>query len=121
MDHLLAYRYILADNADHLTYFRRNYRKYSNNRSGSPISAGEIERLKDLPVTKVLIVSKNNKQTLDLIKNNFQELKGVKFDHNKEFVRLFDLLDHTKLILVNNLTTKFSTQFEKAFENKMIK
>ncbi len=121
LDHLMAYRYIVADEASDLSYFRKNYRKYSNQRLGSPISIAEIEKMKDLPVTRVVIVAKNHQQTLKIVKNSFAALKDVKFNYETEFVQVFHLNDNTKLLLINRVTSTMEELMNTAFPDKIIK
>jgi len=120
LDHLLAYRYIVADDPADLSYFRRNYRKYSNNRSGMPITTADLERMKDMPITKVLIVSQDHKQTLALIKNNFEELKELKLPHKREFIKVVEMNDHTKLLLINRYESTTETLMNSYFPERML-
>lgn len=103
LNHLLAYRYILTDDENDFKFFRGHFRKYSYHRSGLSINVTEIEKLKEQPFTKVIIISKNNKTSLSLVKEQFKELSDKKFDDRKEFILSVHLLDNTRLILINRI------------------
>lgn len=121
LNHILAYRYILADNENDLRFFRRNFRKYSYHRSGMPISSGEIEKLKEQKLTKVIVISKNNKENLQMLKDNFLELKNIKFNDKKEFIEAIDLADKTKMIIINRTKSTTEELIKKYFPENKIK
>jgi len=76
LSNLFAYRYIIADTPNDWTYFRRNFRKYSNNRMGAPVSATEVEKTMAISITKVFVISQDHEQKLNLLKSNFEVLKN---------------------------------------------
>lgn len=118
LEHLFAYRYIVADTPNDWQYIRRTYRKYSNNRLGAPISASEIEKAKEFPITKILVISENNQKTLNLIKTVFSELQHENFDADKEFIKVYDLQDKTKLFIINRHQSSLEQLMEKEFSDE---
>lgn len=120
LTNLLTNRYVIADNPDDLNYFRENYPYSSIYQSEIPISRSSLERMMQTPVTKLVIVSSENKNKLDLVKSAFPELTNWQFNGQEEFVYTTTLKDKTKLIIVNSLRTKLEELFENGFKNNRI-
>ena len=57
--------------------------------------------MKNTSLTKVIIISKNNKEKLKLIKEEFEELNNWKYNSNKEFKYKIVLKDKSLLIIIN--------------------
>ena len=57
--------------------------------------------MKKTSLTKLIIVSKNNKEKLNLIKKEFEELNNWKFNSEKEFNYKILLKDKSQLIIIN--------------------
>lgn len=121
LSHLFAYRYIVADTPSDWTYFRRNFRKYSNNRMGAPVSATEVEKTMAMPITKVVVISQNHEQKLNLLKDYFDVLKNKKLNPKAEFIEIFNLPDNTKLFIINRHKSTVEDMMNKRFPNKLIK
>lgn len=119
LDNILTYRIVFSDSRDDIRYFRRNY-PYTHHRSGL-ITSSEIEEKKDLLMTKVVVISSKHKDKLTLIRDNFDELKGVKFDRKKEFVNVFELKDRTKLILISKHGSTLEKLMNSEFNERKIK
>jgi hypothetical protein len=121
LPHLLTYRYILADNPDDWRYIRRTYRYFSNARMGSPITVAELEKAKQMPITKVVIVSKNHREMLEMLTLQFDELQGAKLGPEAEFIHVATLKDRTRLILINRHTSTVEQLMTKYFPEQRIK
>lgn len=121
LSHLFAYRYIVADTPNDWTYFRRNFRKYSNNRMGAPVRATEVEKTMAMPITKVVVISQNHEQKLNLLKDYFDVLKNKKLNPKAEFIEIFNLPDNTKLFIINRHKSTVEDMMNKRFPNKLIK
>jgi hypothetical protein len=121
LSHLFAYRYIVADTPNDWTYFRRTFRKYSNNRMGAPVSATEVEKTMAMPITKVVVISQNHEQKLNLLKDYFDVLKNKKLNPKAEFIEIFNLPDNTKLFIINRHKSTVEDMMNKRFPNKLIK
>lgn len=119
--HLFTYRFIIADTPNDWAYFRRNFRYYSNSRMGAPVSATEIEKSIAMPITKVVVVSQDHEQKLNLLKNNFELLKNIKLNPKAEFIEIFNLPDNTKLFIINRHKSTVEELMNKRFPNKLIK
>lgn len=111
--HLFTYRYILSDNDKDFDYFFKNYRYASNYEHETGIGAGSIEKIKASPLTKVIIVSNQNKQKLKWVKEAFPELKDWKYNPKKEFAYTIWLKDKTRLFLINQLNTPLGQLIER--------
>lgn len=120
LDHIFTYRYVLSDNENDFNYFRKNYRYASNSVLGFPIDSGNLAKMKETPITKVIIISKNHKEQLNLIKKTFPELRNWKYEAKKEFIFTSILNDKTKLIIINNTNRNFEKLLENQFSNKII-
>jgi hypothetical protein len=121
LDHLMAYRYVLADDQDDLRYFRKTYRKYSLHRSGSSIDAVSIEKMAEATMTKVVVISSDHKRLLALIEDYFPEVKLAKLDFRGEFASSFRLADRTVLLVVNRHGSSAAQLMEQFFPGQMIR
>lgn len=120
LDNLLTNRYIITDNPDDFNYFRKNYRYSSNYQSEVPLTQSSLERMKSTPITKIIIVSSNNENKLEMIKSTFEELKNWKISAQKEFVHTVNLEDKTRLIIINQLSSSIDELFNTNFKNKKL-
>lgn len=98
---IMSYRYIISENKNDFTAIRRKFRYRSMEENETEITAVNIKKMKMTPLTKVIIVSKNNPQKLSLIKSQFTELKKWKYVSNREFVYKILLEDKSQLIIIN--------------------
>lgn len=118
--YLFTNRFVITDNADDLNYFNKNYRYASLYKSQTPINQSSLEQMKETPITKLVIISSDNKNKLNLVKAMFPELKNWKYKRGKEFVYTVNLQDKTKLIIVNKHTTSLDKLFDDNFKNGRI-
>ena len=119
LDNILTYRVIFSDSRDNIRYFRRNY--FSTYHRSGLLTKSDIEEKKQLPITKVVIVSNNHDKKLSLVKESLEEIKMFKFDSEKEFVKVFELRDRTKLILINKHNSTIETLMNVEFNERKIK
>ncbi len=105
LDHTMTYRYILSNNQSDFDTFRQLYSYCSISEAEDQINVTSIEKLKSTPLTKIIIVSKNNKAQLSLIKKSFPELQKWKYQADKEFDYNVLLNDKTQLYIINQLNT----------------
>ncbi|MFD1551027.1 hypothetical protein DNU06_04500 [Putridiphycobacter roseus] len=120
LNHILTYRYILVDEPAHFDFFLINYPQVSAAYMEDRIDLLSLSRLKETPVTKIIIVSNHNSNKLNEIKTQFSALHKWNFDPNQEFIITFDLKDKTKLIIVNAIKTSPNDLLIKQFENGRI-
>ncbi|HYF29490.1 MAG TPA: hypothetical protein VD993_00075 [Chitinophagaceae bacterium] len=112
MDHLMMGRRVLSENAADFSSINRKFRSASQN--GNEISTAAIVEMKKHPTTKMIIVNKNNAEKLELIKNNFNELKDWQFDPKRDFVYSAFLQDKTWLIVLNNVNGTIEEKLQNA-------
>ncbi|MGB4775580.1 MAG: hypothetical protein WBP45_10430 [Daejeonella sp.] len=121
LDHVLTYRFVMAENREDVNFINRNYGYCSISEAQYPTSESGIERMKEIPITKVIIVSSQNRAKLELIKKCFPELKEWKFNSATEFVYSRLLKDKTHLIIINKINTPAEDLFNKIFKRGIIK
>lgn len=108
MDNLMCYRYIITDKAADFNLFPKLYPYCSLSQYEDQVSELSIEKLKNTPITKVIIVSKENEAKLAMIKKKFPELSAWKYKAKTDFIYTMFLKDKTQLILIN--TVKNTTE-----------
>lgn len=100
-ENIMSYRYVISENENDFMVLRRKFRYRSIEENETAISANNIEKMKKTPLTKVIIVSKNNQGKLHIIKKEFVELKNWKPSSDKDFVYKTLLRDKSQLIIIN--------------------
>lgn len=75
----------------------------------SEITANSIEKMQQTPLTKVIIISKNNAEKIKLLKSKFKELKNWKVNPDKEFTEKILLEDKSQLLVVNQKKSSTET------------
>ena len=101
LDNIMAYRYVISENEEDFNIIDRKYRYRSSANYQTEISGSTIEKMKKTSLTKLIVVSKNNKENLNLIKKGFKELNNWKFNSETEFNYLILLEDKSQLIVIN--------------------
>lgn len=120
LDNLLTNRYVITDNPSDFGFFRKNYRYSSIFQSEVPLTPIALERMKNTPITKIIIVSSDHQNKLELIKNTFEELQNWKFKSKQEFTYSIDLKDKTKLIIINQQKSTIDKLFSENFTEKKL-
>jgi hypothetical protein len=121
LDNLFSNRFVIADNREELSFFNKNYRPAGFVSSMTSVNQSSLERMKETPYTKVIVISSDHKNSLNLIKTIFPELIKWKYKVKNEFVFTTDLQDKTKLIIVNKHSSTLDELFDKNFKNRRIK
>lgn len=101
MDNIMAYRYVISENPKDFDIIKRKYRYRSRTNYDTELTKNAIEKMQNTTLTKMIIVSKNNKENLKLIKDSFKELKNWKYDSEKEFNYKTLLEDKSQLFIIN--------------------
>ena len=101
LDNLMTYRYVISENDKDFNTIDKLYPYRTSADYETELSESSIEKMQKTPLTKIMIVSKNNLNKLKLIKSKFKELKNWKFDSNKEFAHKTFLEDKSQLIIIN--------------------
>lgn len=117
LTHLLTNRYIISDNEGDLNEFNHYFPNASYNFSYYGLDLTGIEQAKNTPMTKVVLISKENKQNLALVKASFPELAKWTYAASKDFVYSIDLADRTKLLIINRRIKSLETLFSENFKD----
>jgi hypothetical protein len=113
MDNLMVYRDVITESPLDFNVIQQLFTEASNVSSQNAITKSALDDMKDRPLTKLIIVSKNNKEKLDMIKNTFPELKKWKYQADKEFQYHTFLNNRTHLFIVNQHKSPTETLLKK--------
>jgi hypothetical protein len=101
LDNIMTYRFVISENEKDFEEIDKLYRYRSSAEYETEITQNGIEKMQKTSLTKIIIVSKNNTEKLQLIKSKFKELKNWKVDTKKEFAYKTLLDDKSQLIILN--------------------
>jgi hypothetical protein len=113
MDNIMGDRYVISDNADGLASVNSKFPYRSMSETDDQITESSLAKMKDAPITKLIIISKDNKNKLQSIKRNFIELANWRPNDQIDFVKSAFLSDKTFLIIINNIKKTIQDQIEK--------
>jgi hypothetical protein len=102
-DNILTDRYVLTDQADDFQVVDAQFPYRSMSQYEAEISECSLDKMKQAPITKLVIVSKENKDKLQLVKKTFMELQGWEPDDKQDFTYCLFLADKTYLIIINQV------------------
>lgn len=108
-DNIMTYRYVISENEEDFSTINRLFRYRSSSEYETQITEISIEKMKKIPLTKVIIVSKNSNEMLTLIQRKFMELKNWKFNADEEFSYKILLDDKSQLIILNQKNSTIET------------
>ena len=100
---ILTDRYVLSDSAADFDVIDNNYPYRSMSQYETGLTSVTIEKMKRAPVTKIVIISKNNRHKISLLKQAFAELKSWTPAATRDFNYTVWLKDKTWLIVVNEV------------------
>ena len=120
LDNIMTYRAILCDDINDTRYFRSNY-PYTIHKTIPAVTLSGLEDLTKQPVTKVVIISDHHREKLQLIKNNFSELGDVRLKPAQEFIKVIELKDRTKLIIINRHASTVEKLMRTEFKDRKLK
>lgn len=103
IDNVMSDRYVLTDNPANFEAIDRRFPYRSMSQYDNSITGISIEKLKQAPITKLIIISRDNKSGLQLIKEHFGELADWNPEDQKDFSYSVWLKDKTWLIILNNV------------------
>lgn len=112
MDNLMTYRYILSEKIEDFNTIGQLYRRRSMSEAEDNINESSIDKMKATPLTKIVIISKNNPGKLKLIARKFPELKNWKYNTKEEFEYSVFLSDNTWLFIINQKNSSTETLFK---------
>ncbi|CAM3136186.1 hypothetical protein [Flavobacterium frigoris] len=113
LDNLMPYRYVISENENDFNVIKKQYRYRSRTEYETEITKSTIEKMQKTSLTKLIIVSKNNKEKLNLIKKEFKELNNWKFNSDNEFNYKILLEDKSQLIIINQKKSTTQTLIKK--------
>jgi hypothetical protein len=109
LDNILTYRYVISENENDFNTVNKMFRYRSKAEYETQITEISIEKMQKTPLTKVIIISKNNNDKLKLIKRKFKELNNWKFNAGKDFSYKTLLDDKSQLIILNQKESTIET------------
>ena len=112
LDNIMTYRYVLSENEKDFNTINKLFRYRSRAEYDSEITESSIEKMQKTPLTKVIVISKNNAEKLKLLKTKFPSLKKMKFNAEKEFAEKIFLDDKSQLIVLNQKKSTIEALFK---------
>ncbi|RYD97307.1 MAG: hypothetical protein EOP54_11385 [Sphingobacteriales bacterium] len=112
-ENIMTYRYVISENRNDFNTISQLFRYSSNSEYGMELTAQSIESMQQTPLTKVIIISRDNAQKLALIKGQFKALKTWSYNAKEEFVYKTLLADKSQLIIVNQYQSPTATLLKK--------
>ncbi len=101
LDNIMTYRYVISENENDFNTINQLFRYRSSAEYETQITERSIEKMQKTPLTKIIIVSKNNIEKLKLIRTQFKELVNWKFNADQDFTYKILLADKSQLIIIN--------------------
>lgn len=101
LDNIMTYRYVITENEKDFKTINKLFRYRSRTEYEDQITESSIEKMKQTPLTKMVIIAKDSKEKIKLLKNKFKELKNWKANPDKEFADKILLEDKSQLIILN--------------------
>jgi hypothetical protein len=102
-DNILTDRYVLSDSAADFDVVDGAYPYRSMSQYEKDISPSTIEKMKKAPITRLVIISGNNKYKISLLKQAFAELRDWTPAATRDFSHAVWLKDKTWLIIINKV------------------
>ena len=109
LNNIMTYRYVITENEKDFKVINKMFRYRSRTEYEDQITESSIEKMKHTPLTKMVIISKDSKEKIKLLKDKFKELENWKANPDKEFVEKILLDDKSQLIIVNQKKTELET------------
>lgn len=112
-DNIMTYRYVIAEDPQDFNSINRKFRYRSSSEYETELTEAGITKMRQTPLTKVIIVAQDNGNKLALIKKQFQELKNWSFKPKEEFIHKAFLADKSQLIIINRHQSATASLLEK--------
>ena len=109
LENVMTYRYVISENQGDFNSIRKIFWYRSSEENDTEITESSIEKMRRTPLTKIIIISKNNKEKLNLLKKKFVELKNWNFKADKDFSYKILLEDKSQLIILNQKKSTIET------------
>ena len=104
-ENIMTYRYVIAEHPDDFSTISKLFHYCSYSEYATEITAKSIEAMQQTPLSKIIIVSRDNAQKLALIKSQFKVLKNWSYEPKKAFVYKTFLADKSQLMIINQYQT----------------
>jgi hypothetical protein len=112
MTSIMTDRYILSDNSKDFNIVDQKFPYRSMSQYEDNVSESSIDKMTKAPITKIVIISKDNQNKLQLIKQHFAELKEWEPDDKADFTYSILLADKTYLLVINLVKKSTEQQIE---------
>ncbi|MBZ4036420.1 hypothetical protein K6T82_16740 [Flavobacterium sp. 17A] len=109
LNNIMTYRYVITENGKDFNTINKVFRYRSRTEYEDQITESSIEKIQNTPLTKVVIISKESKEKIKLLKERFKELKNWKTNPDKEFAEKIFLDDKSQLIIINQKESDLET------------
>jgi hypothetical protein len=115
-DNVLIGRIVMTDTPSDLDLLNSKFRYRWETKSVGDFSEESFRQLKEAPLTRLIIVSKDHRARLAQIKNHFPELKDWNADPSRDFAYSKLLSDKRQLIVINLVTSSLAQQLQAKLE-----
>lgn len=112
-ENIMTYRYVIAEDQQDFNSVNRKFRYCSSSEYDTALTEAGITKMRQTPLTKVIIVAQDNSNKLALIKKQFKELKNWSFKPKEEFIYKTFLTDKSQLIIINRHQSPTTSLLEK--------
>ncbi|MBL7706055.1 MAG: hypothetical protein JNM21_10975 [Taibaiella sp.] len=112
-ENIMTYRYVISEDQQEFNNISRKFRYSSSSEYETELTELSITKMRQTPLTKVIIVAQDNGNKLALIKKQFTELKNWSFKPKEEFVYKTFLADKSQLIIINRHQSPTALLLEK--------
>jgi hypothetical protein len=109
-DNLMMGRIVMTETPADINLLNSRFRYSPERQSVSDFSEESFRRVKEAPLTRLIIVSKDHRARLARIKNHFPELKDWTPDASRDFTYSKLLADKRQLIVINLVTGSLEQQ-----------
>lgn len=109
LKNIMTYRYVIIENEKDFNVINKMFRYRSRTEYEDQITESSIEKMKQTPLTKMVVISKDSKEKIKLLKNKFKELKNWKANPENEFADKIFLDDKSQLIIINQKKSDLET------------
>ncbi|HUZ60534.1 MAG TPA: hypothetical protein VMU83_17315 [Hanamia sp.] len=103
LNNIMSDRFIIAENHKDYSSIIRKFSRGNIEEYRNELNLLTLQEMKKSPITKVVVITKNNKQDIHLLKDVFKELNNWNPDLKKDFTYSKVLNDKTYLIVVNSI------------------
>jgi len=115
LDNLLTYRYVLTDDTHDFEAIGQAYPYTSYAAEDIGMTPAAVKKMSQTPITKLVIISRDHRTGLEIVKHTFPELARWQFRPDHEFTYHVFLKDKSQLIIINRFSTATVKLLQEAF------